>query len=400
LGSVIKTEDCTKHLGPSVAGNKMQVGLIKALFSFYHDRMSVLTEYPVAAWPRSEVLYMGSGVIELTSGISARKVPFINVFILKQLTLIVSAFLHICKWAMTYRDETKVILCFNAFPYVALPVQWVAKLFKFKTICVFADPPIEVLNRGFIGRIAKRIEDVSTESSIKKFDGLVAVNRHAVMVYAPDVSYIVVDCGFDLEDLRKVGCGNPRVIMGSDDCFRVVYSGAIVEYNGIKNLLEAAKQIKNKKFKLEIYGDGPLVQHVKDVSEEDPRIHYMGNVPNTEMMEIQQNASLLVNPRPVNEPISKFTFPSKIIEYMLSGTPIITTKLNGLTDEYLKYMFVFEDEAPESMAQAIDRVLNKDKTDLIQKATLAQEFVIKEKNWSVQSNKIIGFIEKVVNEKC
>ena len=68
--------------------------------------------------------------------------------------------------------------------------------------------------------------------------------------------------------------------------------------------------------------------------------------------------------------------------------------------EYLKYMFVFEDEAPESMAQAIDRVLNKDKTDLIQKATLAQEFVIKEKNWSVQSNKIIGFIEKVVNEKC
>ena len=399
MGSVIKTEDCTKHLGPSVAGNKMQIGIIKALFSYYQDRLSVLSQFPVAAWPRSKVLYVGSGVIALTSGISARSVPFINVFVLKQVALIVSSFLQICEWAITFRHETKVVLCYNAFPYVALPVQWAAKLFKFKTICIFADPPIETLNRGFMGRIAKNVEDASTRRSIKRFDGLVAVNKHAVMEYAPGSRYIIVDGGFDLNDLKRVECGCQRSAMESDDCFRAVYSGAVIEYNGIKILLEAAKKVKNPRFRLEIYGDGPLVQYVKDSCEDDPRISYMGNKPNSEMMEIQQNASLLVNPRPVDEPISKFTFPSKIIEYMLSGTPTITTKLNGLTEEYLKHMFVFEDEAPVSMAQAIDSLMNEESTDLIQKATLAREFVIREKNWCVQSDKIVGFLETIVNEK-
>lgn len=396
LGSVIKTEDCTKHLGPSVAGNKMQLGVIKELFSFYNEKMNILTEYPVAAYPRGKVICVDNGIIELTKGINARKVPFLNFFILKQITLIVNAFFQICKWAIVSRNEPKAVLCFNAFPYVALPIQWAAKLFKFKTICILADPPIEVLNRGLSGRIAKRIEDALTKCSIKRFDGLVVLNEHVITEYAPGSSYILVDGGFDLDELKKVECGGQLETMGSGECFRVVYSGAIIEYNGIKQLLEAAKKVKNPRFRLDIYGDGPLVQYVKDSCKEDSKIRYMGNKPNSEMMEIQQNAALLVNPRLVDEPISKFTFPSKIIEYMLSGTPIITTKLNGLTDEYLKYMFVFEDELPESMAQTIDSVLSKDITDLTQKATLAREFVIKEKNWSVQSNKIIGFIEKIV----
>jgi len=399
LGSVMKTEDCTKHLGPSVAGNKMQMGIIKELFRFYNEKMSILTEYPVAAYPREKVIYMDDRIIELTKGITARRVPFLNFFILKQTTLIINAFFQICKWAIVNRNEPKVVLCFNAFPYVALPIQWAANLFKFKTICILADPPIEVLNRGFLGRIAKKIEDDSTRCSINKFDGLVVLNEHAALEYAPASKYIVVDGGFDLEDLEKVECGGQWKAMESDECFRVVYSGAIIEYNGIKNLLEVSKKINNTRFRLEIYGDGPLVQYVKDRCEDDPRISYMGNKPNVEIMQIQQKAALLVNPRHIDEPISKFTFPSKIIEYMLSGTPIITTKLNGLTDEYLNYMFVFEDEEPESMARTIDNILNKDKNELIQKATLAREFVIKEKNWKVQSNRIIVFVDKIVNEK-
>lgn len=399
LGSVLKTKDCTNHLGPSVAGNKMQMGIIKELYGLYNKRMSILTEYPVAAYPREKIIYIDGEIFELAEGITARKVPFLNFFILKQITLIINAFFQICKWAAADRNEPKVVLCFNAFPYVALPVQWAAKLFRLKTICILADPPIEVLNRGLLGRIAKKIEDISTKSSIKRFDGLVVLNEYAVMEYAPASRYIVVDGGFDLEDLEKEGCDDQWNAMGSDDCFRIVYSGAIIQYNGIKQLLEAFKMVKYPRCRLEIYGDGPLVQYVKDSCKDDLRIRYMGNRRNSEIMKIQQEADLLVNPRQVDEPISKFTFPSKIIEYMLSGTPIITTKLNALTDEYLQHMFVFEDDTPEIIAQAIDSILSRDKNELRQKATLAREFVIKEKNWKVQSNKIIGFVEKIVNEK-
>ena len=108
LGSVIKTEDCTKHIGPSVAGNKMQMGIIKELFRFYNENMSILTEYPVAAYPKEKVICVNDGIIELSKGIIARKVPFLNFFILKQLTLIINAFFQICRWAVADRDEPKV----------------------------------------------------------------------------------------------------------------------------------------------------------------------------------------------------------------------------------------------------------------------------------------------------
>lgn len=374
----------------------MQLGIIKGLFAFFSQKMSILTEFPVAAYPKERVIYIDGGIIDLTKEINARKVPFLNLFALKQVTLIVNAFIQVCKWVVADRGEPKVVLCFNAFPYVALPVLWAAKIFKFKTICILADLPIEVLERGFLGRIARRVEVASTKRSIRRFDGLVVLNEHAVVEYALGSNYIVIDGGFDLEDLKYGDRSAPK---GSGECLRVVYSGAIIEYNGIINLLEAAKKVKNNKFKLEIYGDGPLVQHVNDICKEDPRISYMGIRSNSEIMKIQQNAALLVNPRPVGEAVSKFTFPSKVIEYMLSGTPVITTKLNGLTDEYLRHMFVFEDETPERMAQAIDSILSRDKADLRQKAILAREFVIKEKNWPTQSKKIIRFIKRIVDER-
>ena len=38
--------------------------------------------------------------------------------------------------------------------------------------------------------------------------------------------------------------------------------------------------------------------------------------------------------RVVNDPIAQVTFPSKTFEYLLSGTPVLSTRLNGYTHEY------------------------------------------------------------------
>ncbi len=397
VGSVIKTEDCLKNLGPSVAGNKMQMGIIKGLKKHFGANLSILTERPIASFPRENVLYINYGIIELTKNIIAKKVPFINIFILKQLSQIFSAFFLICEWIKNNKDEQKVIICFNAFPYIAIPVLWAAKLFNVKSICILADPPIDSVSRGFLGKIAKLIEDKSTKKSIKKFDGLVVLNKNMIAEYAPHSKYIVVDGGFDLEETPHTPCGGQWVNLSSEEPLKVVFSGALIEYNGIVNLIEAAKLVKNPRFVLEIYGSGPLENYVKKISEEESRIIYKGKVSNTEMMKIQQNSALLVNPRPVRDPISMNTFPSKMIEYLVSGTPVVTTKLNGFTEDYFDHMFVFEDESPESMADTIDYILALDRNELIKKATNARQFILKNKNWDVQTDKIIEFMNSLIH---
>lgn len=180
LGSVIKTEDCTKYKGPSVAGNKMQIGLIKGLSNLFGEGLTVFTQVPIAAFPKEKKLFIRKGEINLVNSISAFKVSFINLFIIKQLLLIINTFIMIVRWSLLYKSDKKVIICFNAFPYISIPVLFVGKIFKFKTVCLFADPPIDVVKRGLIGKCAKYIEDKATRNNIQKFDGLIVLNEQSV----------------------------------------------------------------------------------------------------------------------------------------------------------------------------------------------------------------------------
>lgn len=398
LGSVIKTEDCTKYLGPSVAGNKMQIGILKGLQKILKTDLCVLTETPIASFPRENKFFVKSGRIVLTNEIDARKVPFINIFILKQISLIISSFIMICKWAIKNRREKKIIICFNAFPYVSIPVILSSKLFHAKRVCIFADPPINVVKRNYIGTIAKYLEDKSTVKNIKKFDGLVVLNKEAIKEYAPDSKYILVDGGFDIDDTPSNKPGGQWLSMKENDSIKVVFSGALIEYNGIQNLIKAIKLVDSDQLYLEIYGSGPLENYVKQLSEKDNRIRFMGNISNSKMLKIQQESGILINPRLINDNISLYTFPSKVIEYLLSGVPVITTRLNGLTRDYLDNVFVAEDDSAIELAKTIDFVIKQDKENLIKRTTVARDFIIKNKNWGAHCENIYAFLKEIMND--
>ena len=56
-----------------------------------------------------------------------------------------------------------------------------------------------------------------------------------------------------------------------------------------------------------------------------------------------------MNPRFTGAEYTLYSFPSKNIEYMVSGTPVITTRLAGIPDDYYPYVFVFEEEINENI---------------------------------------------------
>lgn len=58
----------------------------------------------------------------------------------------------------------------------------------------------------------------------------------------------------------------------------------------------------------------------------DNRNKYFRVVPNQAVAEEELKATLLVNLRPSNEEFTKYSFPSKNMEYMVLGTPTLTTR--------------------------------------------------------------------------
>lgn len=174
----------------------------------------------------------------------------------------------------------------------------------------------------------------------------------------------------------------------------IIYAGALHEKYGIKLLIEAFIELKDKDARLWLFGDGDLVNEINTFQEKDSRIKYFGVVPNELVVRKQLKATLLVNPRPSIEEFTKYSFPSKNMEYMASGTPVLTTPLQGMPKEYNDYVYLFEDETVDGMVKTLTTILSKDKSELHDKGIRAKEFVLKEKNNVVQAEKILKMILK------
>ena len=126
--------------------------------------------------------------------------------------------------------------------------------------------------------------------------------------------------------------------------------------------------------------------------EKDSRISYLGLLPTEKVRELQRQVTLLVNPRHSAEEFTKYSFPSKTLEYMASGTPVLMSPLPSMPNEYKEYLYLFDDETVEGMSKAMADILAKDEKELSAKGIGAKSFIMERKNPKAQVEKIIEII--------
>ena len=100
-----------------------------------------------------------------------------------------------------------------------------------------------------------------------------------------------------------------------------------------------------------------------------------------------------MNPRPTTEEFTKYSFPSKNMEYMVSGTPLLTTRLPGMPKEYYPYVFLIEDETIDGYAKALADALSRTEDELVNFGQKAKKFVLENKNYIIQTRRIIELIQ-------
>ena len=113
----------------------------------------------------------------------------------------------------------------------------------------------------------------------------------------------------------------------------------------------------------------------------------------SEIVGKEMEAALLVNPRPTDAEYVKYSFPSKTMEYMASGTPVLTTNLPGMPREYLPYVNLIEEETPQGIANALKKVLAQSDEALMEQGIRARRFVLEQRNNLVQAKKILTMLE-------
>ena len=184
---------------------------------------------------------------------------------------------------------------------------------------------------------------------------------------------------------------------GASDVHKCVYAGLLDARYGVKAMVDGFLLAKVPGAELHVYGNGPYVDELKEITNSHHEVIYHGVVMNDEVVSAELEASLLINPRPTHEEFTKYSFPSKNMEYMASGTPVLTTKLPGMPADYYPYVFLVNDESADGMAKAYQEVLEKTDEELTEKGKQAKQFVLTQKNNVAQAKKVVHLIENQIN---
>lgn len=175
----------------------------------------------------------------------------------------------------------------------------------------------------------------------------------------------------------------------------ILYTGNLNRKYGIEHLINAFNLLKDTSnpYQLYVRGDGDLVDYVKTCEKNNPNIHYLERMNYSDLLLMQRKASVLINPVLPSESFTDYFFPSKTMEYLASGTPVIMYKLGGVPDEYYQFIQVPRDNTPQALADKISEICNMSNDSLVELGEAGKNFILHNKNAAIMASKINSFIE-------
>ena len=317
-----------------------------------------------------------------SEGIEFINIRKLNVFLLEKL----SKKIRIKRMLRRTRPDVIVVYSLHS-PYL-IPVLSFSKMNRCNVISIVPDLPEFMFGRYFgILKVLKLIDIKRIRKLEEQIDGFILLtNQMKEKINNKQMRFIVVEgiCK-DFEESENMVC---NYNFTNDYIF---YSGSIDSCYGIPEFIDIFLST-NLSVDLVLCGSGDFEEKLHYLALYNENIHFLGQISHNDVLFLQKKAALLVNPRRRNDDFTKFSFPSKTIEYLLSGTPLMMEKLPGVPDEYFKYIIDSNGDWSSSLKHFFS--LSKEKRAEIGKK--GREYVMEYKSIKAQGEKITNFIEEIV----
>jgi glycosyltransferase involved in cell wall biosynthesis len=389
---ILKKSKGTVHY----AANKLQWNLIDGMRQIDDLELDILSAPLIGAFPKDyeNLQYKGQKSI-YKNVVESNYVSFNNIWGYRSISRKNNLIKGIKNFAAN-RSENKVIIVYSPHTPFLQAAVYAKKIDPSIHICLVVPDLPQFMNlndkRSLIYDRLKKIDIDIFEKNSKFVDSFVLLTEQMKnMLNVGERPYIVVEGVVNIE--------NDKHEEENDDIQRttnttVVYTGTLNKKFGVVSLVEAFHNTNIKNAHLKICGRGDSEDIIKSYAAKDERIIFLGQLPNTEAVKLQKRATVLVNPRQNNEEFTKYSFPSKNMEYLLTGRPVIAYKLDGIPDEYDNYFYYVEDDTIDSFTRKIEEVLLMDEETRSGFGDRARFYVLNEKNNISASKKIIDMIQK------
>jgi glycosyltransferase involved in cell wall biosynthesis len=315
--------------------------------------------------------------VDQSDDINYIHLSFINLKLFRQITLFFSAFFELIKILLKNKKDTYLI----ADPLnlsLSYATVMVGKLFKVPIIALTTDLPSELTGSKFFKQKVTKL--------IKSYDKHIMLSIYANEKLNPKHKpYLIIEGMVYPEMLKEYP---------NEEVFTMLYAGGLSQSSGIETLLQAFDELKLKDAKLQICGSGELVELVESYASRNHDIIYLGTLKNSEVLILESKAHVLVNPRRSTSEETKYAFPSKIMEYLLSATPILSTKLQGISEEYNQFLIYIKEETVEGFKEGILTFYNMSDDQRLKLGRKGRGFVLTHKTNEMQARRVIEFLRK------
>lgn len=364
-------------------------GLMKNNVDFEVVSFPFLASYP-KGYRR---LFAPSSDVVLNDKVIGKSIHYCDLILYKNYSIKSRLKEYVRNWIERNRQEDHLwVLVYTPLDIFISPLSALKKKYpNVKISSIVTDLPDDALNfsmnRTFLKRIQCGIEKNRQKKLYGSIDKFVLLSD-AMKEKIPQAEgkYIV------MEGICSSFCSKNKVIEKHSKEKTLIYTGSLHEFAGIKDLVDAFMLTSNPDFRLVICGIGECEDYIKEKSCEDNRIVFKGNVSRSEAIILQTNATVVINPRKPNGGITKYSFPSKTMEYMSSGTPMIGYKLEGIPEEYFEHIYCIDDLSLKGLVDKINAVLSLSQSELNVKAENAANFIMDNKNAARQMKRILDFI--------
>lgn len=323
-------------------------------------------------------------------------ISYWNLPLIQEVTRFLSTFRIIKKWIKNCHEEDNIILvALNNY----LPVSMAVILAKKKAVALtytqdliddlYSDSFLEKMNP--FKRLLVKLYANLTKIVAEKYDGFVYVSGK--MAEKMNATHKKPD--MTLEGICE---STDKLQTRPNKKNAVMYAGSLHKKYGIKKILETFSRIEKRDIELWICGKGEMEDEVCRFAKIDNRIKYLGFRSHDEIIELEQQARLLINLRDPEEEYTRYCFPGKMFDYMLSGTPVYTTKVEGIGADYYQHLYYANTYSEDDMSKDICSILEKEQPELDSFGENARNFVLAKASGSNQAYRFIQFVKGILQQ--
>ncbi len=347
----------------------------------------------IPSFPHSKWLGWGNKKEKMACGYDCIWLKTINLPIFKQISRRLNGRRILKKWLKENRDQECVVLSYSMPPFLIRDIIRLCNKSGAKCIAIVTDLLRDMYINAQDNKFVRVMKKYYLSRAIEwqgKYDGYIYLTEDMREVINSEKPYIVMEGIADISNVslnEETEKAYPAAIM---------YAGMIEKKNGIINLLDAFEKAALGDTEFWLFGYGNAVDEIMVRVNQNPKIRFFGHRNHDEIVAYEKRASLLVNPRNVYDEFTRYSFPSKTIEYMLSGTPMLTTMLRGIPKEYYKFLFACENNECLTLQQALEHAMAVSVEERAAMGMRAKKFIVEEKNATKQANRIMHFIAGVL----